>query len=530
MVKTADLNRQLSISLQASTALAWVHLNRLVNENQVAIDFTDHRFMIDIYNDDADDIVSRKSAQVGFSVYAILKSVHDCGYKGLNVIYALPTKNIVDTFVKPKVNPLLQGNPVIKKLISDDSVAFKRIGNRNLFFSGGYSISAAISSTADVLVVDEYDRMPYMHIVNTFDSRLQASRTPKRRRFSNPSDIGYGVDGLFQASDQRHWFVTCHHCNHEWFMDWEKGDHAHYVDRKRLIYACGKCDRELSDADRRNGRWLAKYPSIGRHGYWFSQMMAPWVTAKRIVEQYEDSDAAFFHNFVLGKAYTPSDLVVNRETILRACSPSSIEKREVAMGCDNGVLKTWVLATPDGIFAHGQTESWDEVERLKLMYNAVLVMDPNPYPTTPKQLVDKYKGSAFICYFKQDTKNLGIIQYGHGVNAGVVYADRTKLIDLVAQEKVDGKLLYRERPDQLEDVITHWNNLYRTTVEEDDGRVRSTWLKKDGKMSDYPFAEAYCRIALSRLLGSGRSSGFLEPGEGADRGDLSGNVAEAYHG
>lgn len=495
--------------LQQGSALAWVYLNQLKNENQKPIDFTDHRFMLDIYADDADDIVSRKSAQVGFSVYAILKSFHDCQYKGLNVIYALPTKNVVNDFVKPKVNPLITSNPVIAGIVKDDSVSYKRIGDRNLFFKGGFSDREAISITGDVLVIDEYDRMPDSTVVNTFDSRLQASASPMRRRFSNPSALGYGVDMLYAESDQRHWFVQCSHCNHQWYMEWEKGDGAHYVDKQREIYACGKCNREIYDKDRRNGYWLAKYPQRNRHGYWFSQMMAPWVSAKRILEQYEESGADFFHNFVLGKAYTPSDLVVNRETVLRACSPSSIEKREVAMGVDNGVLKTYVIGTPDGIFAHGQTESWEEIEKLKLMYNATMVMDPNPYPTTPKMLCDKYKGSAYICYFKEDTTNLGVIRWGTGVNAAVVYADRTKLIDLIAQEKVDVKMLYRERPDQLEDVITHWNNLYRTTVEKEDGRIKSTWLKKDGKMSDYPFAEAYFRIALTKTMGRGEVSRYL---------------------
>lgn len=165
-----------------------------------------------------------------------------------------------------------------------------------------------------------------------------------------------------------------------------------------------------------------------------------------------------------------------------------------------------------------------------------MVIDPNPYPTTPKMLVDKYPGEVFICYFKQDTKNLGIITYGNGVNASVVYADRTKILDLVAQELVEAKLLFRERPDQLEDVIKDWNNLYRTTIEKDDGRQVSTWLKKDGKASDYPFAHVYYRIALSRLGNMGGAT-FAEPtsnliqrGKMTDEGyeaDLSSDLQEA---
>jgi hypothetical protein len=50
---------------------------------------------------------------------------------------------------------------------------------------------------------------------------------------------------------------------------------------------------EISDTDRCNGEWVAKWPSRSEkiHGYWFSQMMAPWFTAGEIVDKYKTSSA-----------------------------------------------------------------------------------------------------------------------------------------------------------------------------------------------------------------------------------------------
>lgn len=470
--------------LERLTPTAWIVANGFVNENQQPIEFTKHRFLIEPFDDMHPDIVVKKSAQIGFSVLAILKSFWLAKEKKINTIYVLPTQDIVKSFVQPKIDPLIASNPGIAKLVSKDSVTLKQIGTRFIHYKGSSSQREAISTTADLLVIDEYDRCIDMSVLNTYDSRLQASDYAWRWRFSNPSAVGFGVDLLYEQSDQRHWFVRCRQCNHYWYIDFEKGDSNHYVDPVRQVYACGKCDGELSDADRQNGAWVAKYPGRPRHGYWFSQMMAPWVSAKRILEQKEESSTEFFYNFVLGKAYTPSDLVVNRETILRACSPGIIPKTAVAIGVDqNANEQIYVCMTAQGVFDYGKVKSWEDIEHLKLMYNATVVCDPAPYPTHPKIYAEKYH-DWYICYFKELT-GLDVIQWKDN---SVVYADRTKLLDTVATEITQAKLLFRQRPYELEAYIADWQNIYRTTVEQPDGRTKSTWLKKDGKNSDFSFA------------------------------------------
>lgn len=484
---------------------AWIVANGFLNENQKPIEFTKHRFLIDPFDDMSPDIVVKKSAQVGFSVLSILKSFWLAGYRGLTTIYVLPTQDIVKSFVNPKVDPLITSNPALARMVGKDSVTLKKIGDRFIHYKGSASQREAISTSADILCIDEYDRCIDMNVLNTYDSRLQASETAWRWRFSNPSAVGFGVDKLFEDSNQYHWFIKCHHCGHKWYIDFEADGRCHFIDKERQIYACGKCLKEISNEDRQDGEWVARFPGRTRHGYWFSQMMCPWVSAKRILEQFAESSPDFFYNFVLGKAYTPSDLIVNRATILRANAPSIINKLDVVMGVDQDVGGQYFVAmTPQGVFAHGKTESWEEIESLKLKWNATVVCDPNPYPTMPKLMATKYK-DWYLCYFKE-SQSLDILQW----KERVVFADRTRLLDVVAKEITDAKLLFREHPHALEDMIGHWENIYRTTVEKEDGKMKSTWLKKDQKQSDYPFALAYARIALTKIL-SISGSGFVEP-------------------
>lgn len=498
-------------NLDHVSPLAWVVSNHFLNEQQEPLEFSDHRFLIQPFSDLHPDQVIKKSAQVGFSVTAILKSLWLAKYYGLNIIYALPTNDIIKGFVQPKVDTLIDSNPKIRKLVTTDSVSLKQVGERFIHFKGTGSQREAISTSADLLIVDEHDRALDMGVVTTFDSRLQASKFSWRWRFSNPAGIGFGTDMLYEDSDQMHWFVTCSHCGYTSYLDWSQ-DNAyaplpHFVNRTKSIYQCGnaECGKEISDNDRRNGKWLPRFPERKRRGYWISQLMVPTIPASRIIEQYEDSNIEHFHNFVLGKAYTPQDLIVNRATILRACAPSLIPKLGVAMGVDqNANEQIWVAGTSQGIFAHGKTTSWEDLERLKLTWNATVVLDPAPYPTKPKILSDKYN-DMYLCYFK-DTNAMQILEW----KGQRVFADRTRLLDTVATEIAEAKLLFREHPHALEDYIADWQNLYRTTVEEPDGRTVSKWLKKANQESDYSLATAYYRIALSRVL-AGSNSTFYEP-------------------
>lgn len=496
-------------SLMVANTVPWIMGNQFLTENRKPFEFYDHRFLLDYLADDHRHKVSRKASQIGETVGELFDDFHLAINRKMNVIHTLHTSDVIKGFVRPKVNPLIQFNPDIKKNMTIDSEGLKQFKDNFVYFRGANSESQAISISADVLKIDEKDRSD-AHVVEMFQSRLDFSNYKWIREFSNPSAIGFGVDETFSRSDQRHWFVKCHHCNHYMYMEFERemgtlDSYTHYVDKSRKIFACGKCEKELSDADRCNGEWVAKYPSRDKiHGYWFSQLMAPWFTASEIIDKYEDNSIEYFYNFVLGKAWTPADLIVNRETILRATAPSNIVKTQVAIGVDQNVNEQiWVAGTPQGIFAHGRTKSWEELERIKLMYGAIVVCDPMPYPTMPKIMAEKHH-DWYMCRFK-NMDGLSVVDW----KGQVVYADRTRLLDIVANEITECKLLFRERPSELEDYIADWNNLYRTTVEKDDGRMISTWLKKENKESDFSFATAYFRVALSRLLGG--SSELIAP-------------------
>lgn len=500
-------------SLLNASVVLWILEHKFKTSSGKLFEFVNHRWAIDYLADDHPHKASVKAAQMGMTEMELIDDFHLTGKRGMNVAHTLHTSDILQSFVRPKVNPLIMANPEIARMLTTDSEGLKGFGRNFLFIKGANAESQAISFTADVLKVDEKDRSN-LSVVEMFESRMAFSKYRWIREFSNPSGVGTGVDAAWQRSDQRHWFVQCSHCGYRSYLDFEQGDlYNHYVDQVKRIYACGRCGGEIYDADRIRGEWVAKWPSRDRiHGYWFSWLMASWFQAADIIHEYETKSTEYFHNMVLGKAYTQADLKFDRDTILKALRPGVPVMRNVVMGSDIGKPHWYWLGTPSGVFKMGQAASWSDLERIFLEYNCeAWVMDAMPEFTQVQAMLKKYPGKAFACYFKQDRQQLGIVQWGEGDRRGFVYADRTKIIDRLVTETSGRDLGFLMRPDALEELIKHAANMYRVVESNDTGTKTVVEWRTLTKPDHLVFAGVYWRIALEKVF-SGGGGVILTPG------------------
>lgn len=488
--------------LMAANTVPWIMGNQFVTENRKPFEFYSHRFLLDYLADDHRHKVSKKSSQIGETVGELFDDFHLAIHRKMNVIHTLHTSDVLRGFVTPKVNPIIQLNPAIKAYMSKDSEGLKQFRDNFVYFRGANAESQAISISADVLKIDEKDRSD-LHVVEMFQSRLDFSEYKWIREFSNPSAIGYGVDETYSRSDQRCWFVECHHCNHWMYIDFEQSsDENHYVDQQREIFACGKCHKELSDSDRTNGDWIAKWPSRSDkiHGYWFSQMMAPWFKAAEIVDKYRTTSTEYFYNFVLGKAFTQADLLIDRDTIQRALRPGKPLQRHVVMGSDIGVPHWYWLGTPDGVFKWGRAKDWEELEYLFNFYQCeAWVMDSMPEFTQVQAMIKKYPGRAFACQFNKDRAAIGIIRWQEGDKRGFVYVDRTKVIDRTVTELAAGNIPIYGNVSDVEEFISHAANMYRAVETDEKGLTKIDWMTIR-KPDHLVLALVYWRVALERVF------------------------------
>jgi hypothetical protein len=509
-----------------SAILQWIDKWKILNSRGQPFEWVKHNFLIKPMSDWSRIIAIRKSAQIGFSEsFGIMKAIFGATNYGLDIIYTLPTDSAAELFVTTKLDAIIKQNPRLVTFISGGK-SVKQVKDRFIYFRGTHSSktqdkkaegSKAISITSDLNIHDERDRSDKLTI-DQYESRIENSDYGGIWSFSNPTYPGVGTDGLyegdgtFEGSNQQVWMVQCESCNHFQFLDWVKLGEVRGVQDFALIdhhnqrFVCGKCRKEITDNMRFHGEWVAKYPERDTvSGYWMSQLNYVHHSVKRLLWKESRQTKQTFYNFVLGKPYRGTDISVSRQSIIDNVVPGTIDKTGVAMGVDNGIIKTYVLGTQDGIFKYGTTKSWAEIEKIIRQYKATTVIDAQPFPKKPKELVQKFRrrseeGKVFVCYYRKDKDSLIPVEFGKGKDYGIVKVQRTMYFDILVDKFIDKEKPIAMIQRDLEEFIDHWLTLSRIDKSDAMGVIRGEWVSSTGK-DHLAHATLYQDVALSKVTG-----------------------------
>lgn len=309
---------------QYFSILQWITERGLVNEKGEAFDFYDRPFLLDILCDFTPQIAVTACAQVGKSVTFSIKTLFAIKHLHFNAIYTMPSDSDCVEFVSSKFNKIVQANIHEFSGMQTDNVERKELNDRFIFFKGTNSKTAAISTTADLLIHDEISRSD-QGAIETYKSRTKASKFKGRWLFSNPGTERDELDLAWNKSDQKEWVITCPHCADEHYLDFP--DSINF-DTKQ--YQCRACKEPISDDVRRQGKWVAQSGNSKISGYHISHLMCPWISAEDVIDDSE-GDPAYFNNFVLGKAYSPGDLSITKSALLDIWTPKTLMKENVSL-------------------------------------------------------------------------------------------------------------------------------------------------------------------------------------------------------
>ncbi len=240
--------------------------------------FEGHEYQKQILEDPAPTIIIAKSAQLGISeMSARLALARAALIDGFSTIYTLPSATAAQNFMQTRINPVIDGSPYLKEIVSKDvdNTSIKRLSNSYLYLKGCQVDRQAISVPADLLITDEVNNSD-QDVLTLFESRLIHSKYAMRVFLSTPSIPNFGIDRMFKQSKRKFNMAQCHKCN-EWFIpdyhehvkvpgfddDLDKITKAHFADPSFLwmqsYVGCPKCGCEMDMAHAKR-EWVVENP------------------------------------------------------------------------------------------------------------------------------------------------------------------------------------------------------------------------------------------------------------------------------
>lgn len=487
----------------------------------------EYGFQRDILNDDSRVNNTIKPAQIGLTVTTMAYVVAAaCTQKKFHSIYGLPTAGDAMKLVTTKLNPLIDNSPDVARLLNKNihSSELKEINGNFIFIRGTKSETAALSISADCLVVDEIDRCD-PDVVKQFRSRLQASKIQIVRQFSTPTINGVGISKEAETSKRYRHMSTCVHCNHIWLPSYHtdvvvpgySGD-LEYITKHSLKeirwneahWMCPHCglDPQLHPS---RLQWVCENDSENyeAHSYFVTPVTACLVLKPSYLVRTstEFNTRSEWMNQVLGETSENKEDQITLEDVEKAEATTPLDSSEVhVMGFDMGLLCNVAIGrvTQDDTILVVHREqvpvSQFEKRRLELIQKYRVVASVHDvYPYTPEVMrVCEYDANAYGAMFTtaKSVQLFTLTEKEEDVDEGklnlrLLKVNRTSMLDEVKNAFKGGKIAMAPT---ITDFSSHYTSLKRTQVFVKD---ELTWVwQKTGTEEDHQhFALGYMKLA-----------------------------------
>jgi hypothetical protein len=492
--------------IKPDSIIKWIEENKILTEKGKPLEFHNHPFLIDIYEDWSPKQVIKKCAQIGFSVTTIVKDIFLSYFNDYTIIYTLPTREMVFEHVPTKVDIIVDKNPILQQMVigKESSTQKKRCGHGFILYKGTFGERESIMTSSDLNTYDECDRSN-QDVIAGLESRLGASDYGGEWWFSNPTYPNVGVCKIYNESDQMKWHIKCPKCRKDFPADY----HA-IICYERSVYACPHCFAVIEDDDRRNGKWKPLNPGAEIRGYHISKTMCPWVPATYMIKAERDKKPDIFHNFDLGEGYVDGTKTITGD-VIKACEcPPNVGSGEyLAVGIDQGPSKFHCTVGPrHGISKIIVLETWEQVEDLisSPLVRSV-VIDAQPERREASKLAKKYPYKVWNCFYVDDPRrpaDLDPLTWSD--SEGIVKAERTLSIDNTVHRFIqrdiniylDNKYpLYTYSKRKGETYVEQWANLFVVESLDKHGNNVRRW--ENSGHDHWAHSTNYWNMAVDRL-------------------------------
>lgn len=521
-----------------TSLLDWASRHRRIDGNAFSLER--FRPLKQIYADEHTHICVMKPAQRGVSEYAVNRaffalelgaSFWNTQKDGLNVAYIFPTQAALSDFSKERISGLKQESEHLRALLSADEfsgVQFKKIGNSYLYLRGAWAESALLSFPADVLILDEYDRMDE-RARSLARRRLNASALRHELNISTPTIPGKGIHQQYAQSDRHEYRQQCQSCG-EWHTydfhrdvtvdgaDWDlwKALDPALIRQATVELRCPNCKSVVSEEDRvREGIWVAQSPKItSLRGYHVPALPFPMTDLTRLAVAAVSTDPTEQTEFWRSDLGIPYDASGSRITagMLAVLSsalpggelPSVGAWRNVTMGVDVGARFHYrISGTQDGrrrVRAMGTVAKYGDLTKLMQRFNVRrCVIDALPELHGTREWARQFKGRVLRAYYPSGAAAAEqMFRVGKDDDDPTIHINRTMAMDSVYSVVADHDEDWPGVITRNAGIIAEMTAPVRVVTKDNRGQEFATW---EHTLPDHFYhATVYDRIAHESLL------------------------------
>jgi len=302
-------------------------------------DIDSHKYLIPMYLDRNKEFVLMKSAQMGATIFVLLKLFWFCLYRSVKACFFFPTQDDVALLSKDRLYPLVMSNPELADAVQDtDTIGFKKVGAKSSLYMrhlGG--VASKDSTPFDMLAFDE------VRLMNAADIDQARERVSHSifKWIMQVSTAGYphaDIHRQFIQGTQNYWHSKCN-CPDGVILS-EVWPDCMAITDKEIYYRCPRCKMRINDPQ--NGRFIPHNPGVDVSSYHIHQMMSKFISPAEIWRAFTTTqNLKEFHNAKLGKPYVDAENVPVSTDDLIACENTDIlwgpvkgRKSQVAMGVD----------------------------------------------------------------------------------------------------------------------------------------------------------------------------------------------------
>jgi len=435
--------------IASADAAYWANLKEIQLQSS-KFSFKDHEYQVEPMQSTARRRSFMKGTQGGFSELEIIRCLHGMIYMHYpqGVLYTFPTTDDVGEFSKSRFNPLILANreAIGQYVKKTDTASLKKIHNAFLYLRGArlsqkigpnsdQSESTKMRSIpVDKVVFDEIDLMDE-DVIAKAKSRMGHSKVKEEVYISNPTIPDFGIDKIFQLSDQRHWFRKCDcggwTCAELSFPDCVK------LNKNGVGYiACDKCGKEIGFSV---GEWVPSVPANTDYmvGYRWSQLTSIFNDPAEILHDFNDppeGNIGDVYRLRLGLPYIAAEDRLTSQDVFSCCGTNlslHSHRGPCAMGVDVGKIKHVVIGIKTGknryeILKTAQLSGWNDIHDIAKRFNVKsAVIDIRPYEDMARQFQAAELYKIYLC------------EYSESATQGVAYNEKTGIVKVNRTEVFD---------------------------------------------------------------------------------------------